>query len=186
MPGGPQAASDRPLAAFLDAARCCGARLEADTVGIFELVDGGTSLRTVIAPTTPKSDSAPPATTLIPAEASMAAYALTTGNAAISPDLEAEQRFDDSFLRQQGIRSGLVFPVWLDDQPVCLLGMFRSTPHDFTLDEVYYVEQVGEALARLAKVASWHPSTDPSATTISKEDCLRRWKRCKAVLRRAS
>jgi len=173
IPDGPQAARDRLSVVFLDAARCCGARLLADMAGIFEPVDGGESLRAEIAATAPEPDSAPPAATLIPVQGTLAAYALATGNAAMSPDLEAEQRFDDRFLRQLGIRSGLILPVWLEGQPVCLLGVFRTTPHDFMLDEVCYLERVGDALAQLAEVAGWHGSADASATTVSREESLR-------------
>jgi hypothetical protein len=163
------AAGSSLLTVFLEVARCCGARLLADMVGIFEPVDDGQSLRTQIA-SPGASESKPPAVTIIPAYGTLAAHALGTGNVSMSPDLAADRRFEDGFLVERGARSGVVLPVWLEDQPVCLLGIFRFAPHDFLLDELCYLERVGDALAHLAGVSGWRGSTDASVFPVSKAD----------------
>jgi hypothetical protein len=154
---------------FFDAARFCGGRLGADRAGVFEPVDDGELFRSQIAPTTMEPGEQIPTPQLISAAYSMAEHAFTTGNVVVSPDLVEEKRFDDAFLRDQGVRAALMLPLWVADEPVCLLGVFRCRPQEFMLDEVWYLERIADSLASLVEVAG-RPADDRPPVPIGKAD----------------
>lgn len=158
--GSVRSAADSLTMVYLATARCCGVHLRTDMVGVAMPVDDGEMLRSLVVPTVGSPLATADQARLIPAADTIGGYTLATGNATISPDLESDARFHDHFLRALGLRSALVLPVWLNDQPVCLLGLFRRRAQDFMLNEVWYVERVVEALSQLADAAGSLPETE--------------------------
>jgi hypothetical protein len=157
---------------FLDAARFCAVRLNADLAGIFEPLDAGLSFRALVASTVLAPPATVPVARTIPAAGSMADYALATGNVVVSPDLVAEARFADKFLRGQGLRSALMLPLWSGDRPLCLMGVFRSRAQEFMLDEVWYLERIADALARLGDAAQQQADGGGPAPFVSLDERL--------------
>lgn len=126
--------------------------------GVFEPLATHDTLRARITPVGPGVGDVYPAAQVVPAVGSMADYALATGNVVVSPDVCADTRFADSFLRNQGVRAALVLPLWNADCPIGLLGVFRSRAQEFMLDEVWCLERIADALVRL--VAAVQQGTD--------------------------
>lgn len=165
---------ERLAAVFLNAVRFCAGRLRAHKAGIAEPIEGGDWLCVSVVPANEEStEGTKSITKAIPMAASIVGYALTTANAAISPDLNDDKRFDDRFLRELGVRSALVLPVLLDDRPVCTLGIFRSDPHDFALDEVCYAERLATGMANLLKKAGWEYWPDDRRSILPSSERIR-------------
>jgi len=84
-------------------------------------------------------------------EDSMFGHALRMYNAVISPNLQTEKRFQDAALRQQGLVSGLLFPVHRAGEAFAAVGVGRRQPHDFTLSDLCFVEKYLQPLGRLVE-----------------------------------
>lgn len=161
---------------FLEAARFCAVRMEADKAGAFEPLGSGESIRVIVTAASAKPGEAQSEESVIPAAGTMAAYALGTANVCVSPDLESDRRFDDRFLRDLGVQSALMLPVSVQDNPVGVLGVFRSEPQEFTLDEVWYLERIADSLSQLVETAGWqsNPAAAAIATTDDRLEVLQR------------
>ena len=147
---------ERLPAMFLKAALSCAGRLGAHKAGVAEPLVGGDAMCFAVVPGGEESnDPARPITRAVPMGDSIAGYAFLTANAVISPDLDADMRFDDRFLLSQGLRSALVQPVLIDDRVMCTVGVFRTDPHDFALDEVCYAERLATGMAAMLKKLGW-------------------------------
>lgn len=85
-------------------------------------------------------------TTLDPS-ISIVGHAMHTANAVVASHLAAERRFTDLFLREQGIESGLVVPLPVDDKPFGTIGVFCREPHEFTADDVRFAETIAHLLS---------------------------------------
>jgi hypothetical protein len=140
---------------FLDAARFCAARMGAEMAGVYEPVAEEGQMRAVVAPSRLDPGAGQPPLQRVDVRETIAEYALTTGNVTSSPDLESDRRFRDPFLSGLGARSALILPVCVEDRIVCLLGVFRPIVHDFTLDEVWYLERIAKALAPLVETVGY-------------------------------
>lgn len=84
--------------------------------------------------------------TLDPAT-SITACALSTASTVVSANLASEKRFADPFLREQGIVSGLVVPLPVDDKPFGTIGVFCRKTHEFRVDDIRFVETIANLLS---------------------------------------
>ncbi len=157
---------------FLDAARLCAVRLNADMAGIFEPLETEDGFRVSIAPAVLPPNTVAPTAQVIPAAGSMADYALTTGNVVVSPNLALETRFAETFLRSQGMCAALMLPLWSDDRVLCLMSVFRTQAQEFMLDEVWYLERIADALARLFEAAQQQSDSGGPAPFVSPDERL--------------
>ena len=85
-------------------------------------------------------------TTLDPAT-SIVAYAMKTAVPVLSPDLPAEKRFTDLFLRDHKVVTALVVPLPVHDRPFGTIGVFSRSPRDYTLDDVRFAETIAHLLS---------------------------------------
>lgn len=77
---------------------------------------------------------------------SAAAYALGTASFVATPDLTAETRYTDRFLRNLGIVSALTIPLHLGASPFGALGVYSRSPREFTPDDVRFAETIAHLL----------------------------------------
>ena len=98
---------------------------------------------------------------------SVAGRAWSTRNVVITPDLAVDSRFIDPTLVELGVRSGVVLPVLVGDQPKFLLGLFSVRRREVRLDELYFLERLMRSAGELIDLLG--PGTvgpdSPAATT---------------------
>jgi PAS domain S-box-containing protein len=78
---------------------------------------------------------------------SMAAHTLRTASPTRSADLAKETRFADPFLRGLGVRSALCIPLHMNGRPYGTLGVYRTEPKEFDLDDACFAETIAHLLS---------------------------------------
>lgn len=91
----------------------------------------------------------PPAECLCGLAGSIVGHALRTCNAVMSPNLQADQRFGDEALQQQGVVSGLILPVLCNGEAFAVVGVGRAQSYEFPLSDLWFAERYLEPLGRL-------------------------------------
>jgi PAS domain S-box-containing protein len=79
--------------------------------------------------------------------ASMAAFALRSGSAAVSADLGAEHRFRDVFLRSFGIVGALNIPLHVNGKPFGVLAVYTTSRREFSADDITFAETISHLLS---------------------------------------
>ncbi len=131
-----------------DAAMLVGETLDTDLLGVAEVRDEGrlTMCLTATRDARRRADSRVHESDL-DARDSMAAYAFTAARPVVSIDLAAETRFDDLFLRREGVVSAVAVPLHLNGRPFGAMGVFTTRPREFTADEIGFAETIGHLLS---------------------------------------
>lgn len=78
---------------------------------------------------------------------SMAAHTLRTATLTLSADLVKETRFADPFLRGLGVRSAMCIPLHTNGRPYGTLGVYRTRPTPFDLDDARFAETIAHLLS---------------------------------------
>ena len=78
---------------------------------------------------------------------SMAAFALRSGNATVSADLDKETRFRDIYLRSLNIAAALTVPLHVNGKPFGVLAAYAGRRRDFSLDDVAFAETISHLLS---------------------------------------
>jgi PAS domain S-box-containing protein len=79
--------------------------------------------------------------------ASMAAFAVRSGSAAVSADLGAETRFRDIFLRSLDIVGALTVPLHINGKPFGVLAVYTARRREFSADDVTFAETISHLLS---------------------------------------
>jgi PAS domain S-box-containing protein len=107
---------------------------------------------------------------------SMAAYALKTASPTVSVNLAQESRFNDPFLRGLGARSALCIPLHLNGRPYGALGVYRTEPREFSLDDVCFAETIAHLLsssiARIKLEEELHEERETKSTVLELVDAM--------------
>ena len=78
---------------------------------------------------------------------SMCGYAVLTGEAIVSSDLEKETRFEYSRAsRVSGVRSGMAVCIKAGDRPLGVFASFSRTPRKFSHDDVSFIQSIANVL----------------------------------------
>ena len=78
---------------------------------------------------------------------SLCGFALLTGEAIFSQDLEKETRFEYSRAsRVSGVRSGIAVCIKAGDRPLGVFASFSRTPRDFSHDDVSFIQSIANVL----------------------------------------
>jgi PAS domain S-box-containing protein len=89
---------------------------------------------------------------------SFAAFAIAAGRPVTCADLASETRFQDPFLLQSGIVSGLMLPLRLDGRTVGAIGVYSERRHEFSVDDVEFADTIAHmlvsAIARIETAAA--------------------------------
>jgi GAF domain-containing protein len=143
-------ASARPDLELLkqDAVSLVGEILECELGGISEVAaDGAVEARLTAVDVQGRAVPVAACRTTLEPATSMAAYAMTRASAVVSQSLVAEKRFIDLLLREQGVATGLVVPLPVDDKPYGTIGVFCRAAHEFTEDDVRFAETIAHLLS---------------------------------------
>jgi diguanylate cyclase (GGDEF)-like protein len=129
-----------------EASRILTRVLDIDFGGVMKLLPSGEELLLVAAVGLPEEliDRAH-----IPAGfGSQSGYALATGMSTVVSDWSTETRFQKSELqRDQGMRSAAIILVKGKDQPYGVIGAGSRTQHDFTQEDVDFMQAIANVLA---------------------------------------
>lgn len=82
--------------------------------------------------------------------ASIVAFAMKNASPVVIPDLSAERRFTDVFLREQKIAAALVVPLPVDERPFGTLAAFCRNPHEYSVDDVRFAETIAHLVSTSA------------------------------------
>ncbi len=78
---------------------------------------------------------------------SLSGYAVLTGKAVVSPDIEAETRFEYSeAARAAGVRSGIATCIKAGDRPLGVFVSFSLRRRDFSHDDLSFVQSIANVL----------------------------------------
>jgi PAS domain S-box-containing protein len=131
-----------------DAAMLVGETLDADLLGVAEVcAEARIALRVATTRNARSGTVSDAHESSLDGFDSMAAYALSSARPVVSTDLAAETRFDDLFLRNLGVVSGVAIPLHLNGRPFGALGVYTLRPREFTADEIGFAETVGHLLS---------------------------------------
>ncbi|MCR4412451.1 MAG: PAS domain S-box protein [Thermoguttaceae bacterium] len=131
-----------------DAAMLVGETLDADLLSVAEVgADSRIALRVATTRNARSETVSEVHESSLDGFDSMAAYALASARPVVSTDLAAETRFDDLFLRNLGVVSGVAIPLHLNGRPFGALGVYTLRPREFTADEIGFAETVGHLLS---------------------------------------
>jgi len=93
-------------------------------------------------------------------ETSMAGYALNVASPIVAPEMTAENRFTDLFLRSLGVRSALCVPLHLNRAAFGTLGVYSKNHHAFSSDDIRFAETmahlVTSSIARVRAEEALH------------------------------
>jgi PAS domain S-box-containing protein len=151
---GRRANAKPPLEVLLqDAAAMIATILGTELMGVARVVADGAGLLLRVAPLGTEEQTAAPLSHETPLSGhssagldSMAAYALKIATPVVTPDLAAEQRFADLFLRKLGVHSALCVPLHLNMEPFGAMGVFARRQRVFALDELSFAETMAHLL----------------------------------------
>lgn len=150
--GGEDGVSIRHLKRLLQEALAWAAEVvDADFSGIVQPEPGGASLRlTLFGREEGNSNQLVPAgeKAFAPAR-TMAGHAWSTRNVVITPDLAIDSRFSDPTLAELGVKSGVLLPVLVGEQPKFLLGLFSARRREVPLDELHFLDRLMRSTGEL-------------------------------------
>ncbi len=147
---GRRANAQPPLGVLVqDALTLLAEVLRADLVGVADVVDGGTAVLLKVLRMGRSAGRAEPLLhkACMEPTASLAAYALTTASPVLSPDLGADTRFADAFLRRLKVASAVTIPIHVLGKPFGALAAYHTAPGGFTQEEAQFAESIAHLLA---------------------------------------
>jgi len=132
-----------------DAAALLAEILGAPFRGAARVDSSGRSLHLQFASTDGTKTSTPPKThrCTMKGEQSLAGYALHVARPVSTDDLACEQRFGDSFLQGQGMRSAVAVPLKMPGKAFGALVACSPKPRAFSMDDLPFAETVAHLVA---------------------------------------
>lgn len=107
---------------------------------------------------------------------SLAGYALSTRQPIVCEDVAGESRCKDAFLRNHGVASGLVLPLWTEECSFGALGILFAEPRSFAAADVEFAETIAHmlvaTLARIRAENGWRAERQMSASLFQNVDSL--------------
>jgi PAS domain S-box-containing protein len=144
---GRRASAQPPLAVLMqDAVALVGEVLHAQFCGAGEL-QGDILVLSVHAQGSAKPAAPREHRCAVSDTASMAAFAVRSGSAALSADLGSETRFRDMFLRGLHIVGALTVPLHVNGKPFGVLAVYTTSRHEFSAEDVTFAETVSHLLS---------------------------------------
>ena len=122
--------------------------LAADFSGVGEVVSDGKELLLTVNSTDPEDMVVNPVVrkSSLDAADSLAAWTLDGGNPVVVPELGAEKKFSDLFLRKLGVVGTAMVPLHSGDHQFGTLGAFCKEKRTFTPDDVSFTETIAHLL----------------------------------------
>jgi PAS domain S-box-containing protein len=110
------------------------------------------------------------------ASESLAGCALAARQPVICENLAAERRCKDTFLRNQGVVSGLAMPLIVEESSFGAFGVFFPEEHPFNASDIEFAETIGHmlagTLARLQAENGWRTERQLAASLFQNVDNL--------------
>jgi PAS domain S-box-containing protein len=143
---GQRALAGRKLDALLhDAARTVADVLEVDRVDVLELTADAEAL--MLRAGAGPSPGAVGEVRVMRYASTLASFAIESQGPVISPDLQADTRFDEStILTAAGIVSSLACPIGVRERPFGVIGAHSRTRHRFSEDDANFVQAVANTV----------------------------------------
>jgi len=152
--------------------------LEVELSGVGRVIESGATLVQTVAGSDAQGHALDTKVNEAPLdpETSMAAYALNVASPIVAPEMAAEKRFTDLFLRSLGIRSALCVPLHLNRAAFGTLGIYSKNHHAFSSDDLRFAETmahlVTSSIARVQAEGALHEQLVFTSTVMGIVDSL--------------